>query len=95
MKAESSLSEADGRRLAVDMLVEMRRLGFDELAINGADECREGRPQNDVLVRYLRTVRSHPEVEAGFLAVLTDVIGDAAAAGGAIELYERESSIGR
>ena len=86
-----AFTEADGRRLAVDMLVEMRDLGFDELAIGDAEEVREGRPQADILARYLRTAREHPNVEAGFLAILTDVIGSAAEDGGAIELYEQEA----
>jgi hypothetical protein len=87
-----ALTEADGRRLAVNMLVEMRDLGADELVIDRADEYRDGRPQNDVLVRYLRTAREQPRVEAGFLAVLTDVLGSAVEGGGAIELYEREAN---
>lgn len=82
------LTEADGRRLAVDMLVEMAELGVDDLAIDGA-EYRDGRPQNDVLARFLRSVRGAPAVEAGFLQVLTDVIGSAVEGGSAIELYER------
>lgn len=82
----AAFTEADGRRLAVDMLVEMRELGMDELAIEGA-EYRSGRPQSDVLVRYLRNAQRHAAIEAGFLAVLTDALG--CANGGALELYER------
>lgn len=77
----STLTEADGRRLAVDMLAEMSALGFDELAIDGA-QYRDGRPQSDMLVRYLRAAREDPKVEAGFLAVLQDVIGSAAEGSG-------------
>jgi hypothetical protein len=86
-------AKADGRRLAVDMLIEMQELGLDELAIDNADEYREGRPQSDILVRYLRAIRGQPAVEAGFLAVLTDVIGSACDEDvAAIKLYEREAN---
>ena len=68
-------TESDGRRLAIDMLLEIR----DELSV---DECvldanwRDGRPQSDVLVRYLKSVRSAgAAAEAGFVAVLTDFVG--------------------
>jgi len=74
-KSKSTLlSEADGRRLAIDMLLEMSALDLDELAIDGT-EAREGRPQSDVVRRYLRTARENASVEAGFIAVLTDALG--------------------
>lgn len=92
-RVAGQFTQADGRRLAVDMFVEMRDLGTDELVIDRAGEYREGRPQNDVLARYLRTARAHPEVEAGFLAMLTDAIGSAVEGGGAIELYEELTEI--
>lgn len=75
------LTESDGRRLAVELLLEMSQLGLDELAIDGsvdAAEVREGRPQSDVLARYLRSARQNNALEAGFIAVLTDVLGSAA-----------------
>ena len=68
-------TEADGHQLAIDLLDEMQDIGMDELGIDEADEYRDGRPQNDVLTRYLRVAQTHPQVEKGFLAVLTDVIG--------------------
>lgn len=87
------LTAADGRALAVNMLVEMEELGLDELAVDGdeylRDELRDGRPQSDVLTRYLRAAQQHPEVEAGFLAVLTDALGAAAEGGAATLVYER------
>jgi len=87
------LTASDGRELAVNMLVEMEELGLDELAIEGnvelADEVRDGRPQSDILLRYLRVAQQHPEVEAGFLAILTDALGSSVEGGGAIELYEQ------
>ena len=84
---DRQFTRLDGRRLAVDMLVEMRDAGFDALIIDDAHDYRDG-VQSDVLVRYLRTAREHPEVEAGFLEILTDVIGSHAEGGGAIEHYE-------
>lgn len=86
-------TRADGVHLAVNMLVEMEELGLDELAVDGdeylRDERRDGRPQSDILVRYLRAAQQHPEVEAGFLAVLTDALGAAAEGGAATLVYER------
>jgi len=84
-------SEADGRRLAVDMLVEMRELGLDEFSIEGAP-YREGRPQNELLARYLARAREHPQVEAGFLAILSDAVAQAVEGGGSIELYEEHAN---
>jgi hypothetical protein len=54
------LTEEDGCQLAVNMLVEMEQIGFDELVIDG-EKYREGRPQNDLLTRYLT-----PRAAGGF-----------------------------
>jgi hypothetical protein len=86
-KGGAQFTEMDGRRLAVDMLVEMRDLGSDALIIDDANDYRDG-PQNDLLAGFLRAAHEHPAVEAGFLQVLTDVLGSAVEGGGAIEHYE-------
>ncbi len=82
------LTAADGRRLAIDMLREIRdEVGSDATSIE--EEYREGRPQSDVLARHLRVVgRAGPAVEAGFLAVLTDFLGGAFEAPTDPEFYE-------
>ena len=93
MRSDKStlLTQADGIRLAVDMLLEMSRLGLDQLAIDAAD-ARDGRPQSDVLARFLTTAQRSPAVKAGFLAVLTDVLGSYAegrAGEGLAEFFEK------
>ena len=88
------LTEADGRQLAADMLKEMERIGFDELALDGA-QYREGRPQNDVLARYLAAARGSADIERGFLAVLTDVLGSAAEHDGGAYFHRLEARHGR
>lgn len=81
-------TEADGRQLAIDMLLEIRdELGVDECVLE--DEGRDGRQQSDVLARYLRAVRdAGAAAEAGFIAVLTDFVGSAFEAPSAPEDYE-------
>ena len=83
------LTEADGRRLAIDMLLEIRdELGVDESVLD--DDARDGRPQSDVLARYLRSVRAAGSAaEAGFLAVLTDFVGSGFEGAPDPEEYER------
>jgi hypothetical protein len=71
-------TEAHGHALALDMLDEMAEIGVDELVLDCAKECRQGRQQNNVLTRYLRIAQQSPEVERGFLAVITDILGAAA-----------------
>lgn len=84
----AGFTEIDGRRLAVDMLIEMRALGSDALIIDDFNDYRDG-AQSDVLARFLRTAREHPAIEAGFLQVLTDALGTyVEGEGGAIEHYE-------
>lgn len=81
-------TEADGRQLAVNMLLEIRdELGVDECVLD--PDARDGRPQSDVLARYLRTVRdAGAAAEAGFVAVLTDFVGSAFEATPDPESYE-------
>ena len=56
-----------GRRLAVELLLEIRELGA---------EWTQGQAQSDVLSRYLEEVRkADAETERAFLGVLTDFIG--------------------
>ena len=90
-RSTPAFTRTDGIELAVNMLADMEALGGDELAIDNDQEYRDGRPQSDILVRYLRNAQRHPAVEAGFLAVLTDALGSAAESGAAIGVYEREA----
>ena len=88
--AAAVLTEADGRKLAVDMLLELRAIGADVTSIE-EQYHEQGRSQDSVVARYLETVRTHgnPNVEVGFVAVLTDFL--AGALDGAVpdpELYE-------
>lgn len=68
------LSQADGRMLAVDMLIEFRESNSDEVSIE--QRYRPGKPQSDILGRYQRVVKDHnnPTVEAGFNAVVNDLL---------------------
>ncbi len=82
-------TQADGRQLAIDMLLEIRdELGVDECVLDA--DARDGRAQSDVLARYLRAVRdAGASAEAGFVAVLTDFVGSAFEATPDPEEYER------
>jgi hypothetical protein len=71
---------AYGRKLAVGMLIEFRAMDHnDETCIE--PRYRPGKPQSDILTRYVRAVRDQysPAVEAGFFAVLTDYLAHEAA----------------
>jgi hypothetical protein len=79
-------------RLAADMLLEMSALGMGKLAIDGG-KARKGKPQSDVLARYLRNASQSEAVKAGFLAVLTDLLGSYAEGNAGHSLaafYERQ-----
>lgn len=83
---QDAFSSADGRQLAIDMLLELRDLGADATAID-----RPG--QQNIVGHYLRIIREQgaPALEHGFAAVLTDFI--AGALDGAApdpEVYEEE-----
>ena len=71
------LTAADGRQLAADLLRELKVAGVDECMVDA--KYRDGRPQCDALARYLRVARESgsAEVEASFIAVLTDFVGSA------------------
>jgi hypothetical protein len=85
-------TQADGRRLAIDMLLEIR----DDVGVNESvldDDARDGRPQSDVLARYMRTVKhAGGAAEAGFVAVLTDFIASAFEATPDPAEYERREA---
>lgn len=69
------LSQADGRKLAVDMLVGLRDSNADEASIES--RYRPGKAQCDILSRYQRVMRDqgNPAVEVGFNAVPNDFLG--------------------
>jgi hypothetical protein len=65
-----------GSALAIEMLDEA---DLDEMALT--DDCRDGRPQDNLLYRYLLRLRHEandaPQVERAFCSVLTDYIATA------------------
>jgi hypothetical protein len=73
--SERSQSWRNGVRLALDLLDEASDLGLDELAIE--DDCRDGRAQNNVMLRYLDKLRALEDrnADAAFCAVLSDYLG--------------------
>lgn len=68
---------ADGRKHAAAMLREFAAVNADEAAIES--RYRPGKPQCDILRRYLRAVGecNRPGFAAGFNAVLTDFLAHA------------------
>jgi len=71
----SLLTEGDGRALAVQMLREANDIGLNDLAIH--EHERHGRPQNNLVLRYLDALRKADSRRAdiGFCSVLSDFIG--------------------
>jgi hypothetical protein len=71
-----------GVALAVEMLTDLEWNDEDEHGIPLADYAcledwpRQGRPFRNIVAEYLTAARKEgPEVEAGFCAVLTDMVG--------------------
>jgi hypothetical protein len=71
-----------GLTLAVEMLEQVESSEEDEHKIRLADYAcledwpREGRPFRNIVAEYLTAARNQgPEVEAGFCAVLSDIVG--------------------
>lgn len=54
-------TEADGRQLAADMLLELRDAGADATCLDAG--IRDGIPQNNVAARYLKVLRERDSVE--------------------------------
>jgi hypothetical protein len=71
------LTEKDGQALAASMLEEIQsveEMNLDVFSIE--DECRDGKPQNNILLDYLNKMRMHGSEAAlsGFASVLTDAL---------------------
>ena len=88
----NALNEADGRRLAVDMLKELgcwwHKAGFDfeeQASTSNLSDDEVCDSLNDYLIRqepeifsrYLDTASSSPAVLKGFLCVVSEYIGSA------------------
>ena len=75
-----SITERDGRKLAIAMLRDMRK-HCDECAIQ--PEYRNGVPQQDIsiLKSYLARAQASPALEAGFLSIMSDYISTCASYG--------------
>ena len=88
------LTEADGRALAIEMLREADRVGLDEACLypsaNG-DDVRDGRPQNNFVMRYLKRLRRTGNEDAwrGFASILSDVCATSCEGGPEADYYER------
>lgn len=65
-----------GVNFAICLLIETER-ALDEMALDSS--CRDGRPQNNVVLRYFKRLRAFndPRVETAFSAVLTEHIAGA------------------
>jgi hypothetical protein len=86
----TSYSHKDGRTLAAAMLREFSESNADEASIER--RYRPGKPQSNILTRYLRLVSEHNSgpLKAGFNAVLTDFLAHAFRTGVVRpEFYER------
>lgn len=74
-------TEADGRQLAADMLLELRDAGADATCLDAGIRIAVGLsgPQNNVVARYLRELRKRDsaELDAGFAGVVSEFIGSA------------------
>jgi hypothetical protein len=75
-----TLTYDDGRALAVELLETLEN--GDNVSFTLAAEYHPGREQDNILARYIRTIKDNPDLIEGFGAVLTDYI--AACAGGGI-----------
>jgi hypothetical protein len=72
----------EGIALALEMLEQLENWEKDEHGIQLSDYAcledwpRQGRPFRNIVAEYLAAARKEgPEVEAGFCAVLTDMVG--------------------
>jgi len=85
-------TEADGRALAVRMLREGETLGVDETCLYPTGDERDGRPQNNYALRYLKRLRKTDteEVFRGFAQILSDYCAAAQEASMPPEYYEHE-----
>lgn len=84
LNAAPTLTEADGRQLAVDMLRDLGDRWNDQEGLDADGEPSEVTEalmnrEPDILRRYLGQVhaRNSPQVERGFLCVLSEYIGSA------------------
>jgi hypothetical protein len=71
-----------GIALGLEMLVQLEDFENDEHGIRPAEYAcledwpRQGRPFRNIVAEYLKAARKEgPEVEAGFCAMLTDIVG--------------------
>lgn len=72
----------EGMALALEMLIQLEATDDDEHGIRLGDYAcledwpRQGRPFRNIVSEYMAVARKQgPEVEAGFCAVLTDMLG--------------------
>ena len=87
-------TEADGRKLAIEMLWDAQNISADLTCLYPHDNpVRGDRPQRNYFLKYLKRLRkaNNEEVDRGFAAVLSDFCGSAID-GGVLwpDQYERE-----
>jgi hypothetical protein len=88
-------TEADGRALAFKMLREAEDTHVDEACAYPRayddDDVRNGRPQANFFLRYLKRLRKadSEEVYRGFASILSDFCSSAYEGASSAELYER------
>jgi hypothetical protein len=73
----SLFTREDGHALASSMMQEIQSFGEADMDIFSMEaQYRDGRPQNNILFEYLKTVTTHGSdaAMAGFAAVLTDAL---------------------
>ncbi len=66
----------DGVRLAADMLDHAERLNLRGCGASIVGEFREGVPQDNFALTFIRQALEQPDLIEGFAAVLSDFLGD-------------------
>lgn len=72
MSAQTVFTEVDGRELAIQMLREIEDAGLDECTID--QDCRDGRAQNNIALRYIDSLGDNKQLRIGFAAMITEFV---------------------
>jgi hypothetical protein len=72
MSAHTTLTEANGRELAIQMLREIEDAGLDECTIDQG--CRDGEAQNNIALRYIDSLGDNKQLRIGFASMITEFV---------------------
>lgn len=72
MSTHTTLTEANGREIAIQMLREIENAGLDECTIE--QDCRDGGAQNNVALRYIDKLGDSKQLRAGFASMITEFV---------------------